>query len=411
MNQKSLPDFNEKKLRDLLEKESVATVYQPIVSVKKRSIIGFEALSRGITDSGIISPCSLFELAKSEGLALELDRLCRKKAIENFVPFIGGSSDYILSINIESSILYKGKRSNHLLNMVDNFGLNPSSVVIEILESEVSDLDVLQDFVKRYRENKFLIAIDDVGSGFSNFGRIIDLCPDVIKLDRSLIIGIDHNFYSQEVVKSLINMAHGIGAMIVAEGIEEEAEAITCLELGADFLQGYCFGRPDSLENIINNVPPKINHIAGRFREQMLSRVKTRRENSIQHNTMIDKIIFSLLSVERDRYDQMLSEAIMQFPSIECCYIINEEGIQIGNTVCSDSVSMNGKKFFCPDPSGTDQSYKDYFFSLQSGLNRFTSDPYISGATGRLCVTISTVFSGNDSFCHVLCCDIEQTHI
>ena len=96
------------------------------------------------------------------------------------------------------------------------------------------------------RQRGFLVVLDDVGAGHSNLDRIPLIRPDIIKIDRSLITGVDADFYKQETFKSLVSLSRRIGALVVAEGIETEREAVAALELGADLLQGYFLGRPQA---------------------------------------------------------------------------------------------------------------------------------------------------------------------
>lgn len=390
----------------LLRCRNIITLFQPIVSVKNRSVIGYEALSRGIAQNRIIPPSVIFTTARKNGTSLEVDRLCREKAIETYSGFYRGNRDFILSINIDSSVLIEGRRSNHLLNLVDKYKVEPSSIIIEILESEIKDINILYEFVERYKKHKFLIAIDDIGAGFSNFERVIALRPDVIKIDRFLIDGICDDFHKQEIVKSIISLAHGTGSVTVAEGVEHEDDAVSCLEFGVDYLQGFLFSKPAEIGNTCEAMAGAIELVADRFRDKMLSRIKAKRIKSIKYELMIEDITGRLAGLEPSLFKEYLDMIVIQYRIIECIYILNDTGIQVSDTVFREDIPMNNNKLFKPDPTGTDQSYKNYFFNLMSGINRFTSDPYISKASGKLCSTISTVFRTKRDINYVLCCDI-----
>ena len=407
MDSRIADDLNDDLYRTLLKNESVITLFQPIVSVKKKSVIGFEALTRGIINNSIIPPVSLFNMARNSGTALEFDRLCRKKALDSFAQFNNKNNDYLLSVNIDSSVLLKSGKTNYLLNTVNEKDINPSTIIIEILESEVKDIAVLNEFVERYKKNKFLIAIDDIGSGFSNLERVISLRPDIIKLDKFLVTGINSNYYKQEITRSIISMATGIGSIVIAEGIETDEDAITCLELGADYLQGYLFSKPFAINNIdFKDIFTKLDLTANKFRDRMLDRIKLSRKKSIKDDVMIRSIVSKLAELEEHQFNAFLNETIQKFPNIECAYIINDSGIQISDTIFNENLVLDKRKLFKPDTPGTDQSYKNYFFYLKSGLNKFTSDPYISMASGRLCITISTELQAQNDNRYVLCCDI-----
>jgi EAL domain-containing protein (putative c-di-GMP-specific phosphodiesterase class I) len=406
MSEKQI-QLTEESYLSVLRDESIATLFHPIVSVKKKRIFAYEALSRGVAHDGrILPPDQLFPMAGATGTSLELDRLCRRKALENFIPLSESDGESLLSINIDSSVIGVSINSNHLLNAVKKAGIDPSFVIIEILESNVRDMDVLIDFVKRYRDNNFLIAIDDIGSGFSNLERVIMLQPDVIKIDRSLVSGIDENFYKREVVRSIASLAHGIGSVIIAEGIETREEAITCLELGSDYLQGFLFSRPLKAGDLrVADIDSVISSIADDFRKKMISRVTERHDSFNRFNSVIERIISGLAETEPENFEEYIQEAIRDIDIIECVYIIDESGIQVSRTIFREELDER-KRIFRPDRPGADQSFKDYFFYLRTGLKKYTSRRYISGASGRLCTTISTIFRDVNMTRYVLCCDI-----
>lgn len=121
-------------------------------------------------------------------------------------------------------------------------------LVFEILESEnLSDYDFLEEFVLKYKKLGCKIAIDDFGSGYSNFIRIIRLKPDYLKIDGSLIKNIDKDNNSYEIVKSIIAFSKTLNIRTIAEYVHSEEIFNLLLELGVDEFQGYYFGKPDEI--------------------------------------------------------------------------------------------------------------------------------------------------------------------
>jgi EAL domain-containing protein (putative c-di-GMP-specific phosphodiesterase class I) len=119
-------------------------------------------------------------------------------------------------------------------------------LVFEILESEnLSDYDFLEEFVLKYKKLGVKIAIDDFGSGYSNFIRIIRLKPDYLKIDGSLIKNIDKDNNSYEIVKSIIAFSKTLNIKTIAEYVHSEEIFNLLLELDVDEFQGYYFGKPD----------------------------------------------------------------------------------------------------------------------------------------------------------------------
>jgi EAL domain-containing protein (putative c-di-GMP-specific phosphodiesterase class I) len=154
-------------------------------------------------------------------------------------------------------------QSGYLIDRVKAYSLNPGDIVIEINESRTDDMAALTNFVERYKRYGFIIALDDIGSGFSNLNRIPLLNPDIIKIDRFILRDMNCDHYKKEVFKSLVSLASNTGALVIAEGIETSHEAILAAELGADMIQGFYFAKPE------NNISTdKINNTIDEFTEK-----------------------------------------------------------------------------------------------------------------------------------------------
>jgi EAL domain-containing protein (putative c-di-GMP-specific phosphodiesterase class I) len=136
---------------------------------------------------------------------------------------------------------------NFLLHYLKNFE-NSATLTLEILESDsIEDFDLINDFIKKVKKYNVKIAIDDFGSGYSNFSRIIELNPDILKIDGSLIKNIDTDENKQKIVKSIIAFAKGLNIQTVAEYVENEAIFEVCKNMGIDYFQGYYFSPPKRL--------------------------------------------------------------------------------------------------------------------------------------------------------------------
>jgi len=398
-------------IEEIIEKELITTVFQPLISFKRKQILGFEALSRGVNpnDETLINPQILIREAEKFGLILDLDRLFRKRALENFATYYRNNPNSVLSINLESSAIQEGLGSGHLLKAVEKNKIAPSSIIIEILESDVHDITVLKKFVNEYRSLGFMIALDDFGAGFSNWDRIVSLKPDLIKIDKSIIDGIENDFYKQEVARSIIKLAHNTGSMVIAEGVEEEDESLKVLELNTDMLQGYLFGRPSGIESLdAVSILETINSISSRY-------IMSRNERYLKEKNEIQRFIRIIGSitdalVEGELYlpEETLEVMIKNDPTIECAYILDSSGIQTSETVINSMIKNSRSRIFQPDEPGSDQSNKDYFYSLMNGHKTHITDPYISTATGNLCITISKKYTDTEGNIRILCVDIKK---
>lgn len=379
--------------------------------MRLKKVVGVEALSRGLTPGqSIIPPFELFERAQREGRTLELDRLCRKTALQAFKGLLKQSPDQLLFLNFEASLLDQGVGgSGALLELVRRLEVPPRNIIIEIIESQVNDLEALEQFAANHKLNGFLLALDDIGSGHSNLERVARIKPEVIKLDRSLISGVDQHFYKKEIARALLKLGHKIGALVVAEGVETEAEAVAAMDLGVDMLQGFYFAKPAPLANLPDVCDLKMIGLAELYRNHTIGQIAAKKKIHHMYDEVVENLKRSLLGLEAADLDEMLRRLINIHPSLECIYVLDHNGVQISDSVCaSDKISTQRKFVFQPAVKGSDQSLKNYFLLLLAGLDRYVSEPYISLASGSPCITISTWFQDAKGRDLVICADFDH---
>ena len=220
----------------------ITPFYQPIYSLCDFNVLGYEALSRGPEESTLRMPDVLFNVGKRYGRLFELEHLCRKAAISD-API---RNQQLLFVNINPQTLndpiyVKGRTKE----WAKANGINSTQIVFEITEHEaISDYGTFRKSIDHYRDQGYLIAIDDTGSGYSGLLTLVELTPDFIKLDRGLISQIDSSSHKQAMVEAMVVVANKIGAKTIAEGIETKAELNVVKELGVDCGQGFLLGRP-----------------------------------------------------------------------------------------------------------------------------------------------------------------------
>ncbi len=400
-------------LQEILENESILTHFQPQVSLKRKAVIGLEALSRGFNpQSGdLIPPTLLFGQARDRASRLALDRVCRTKAVESFASLHRHDKSVMLSMNIDASCINEDTRgSNHLLKLVKKYDVNPNNVIIELIESRCQDLDALMDFVRFYRKKNFLIALDDVGVGFSNLDRIPLVKPDVIKLDRSLITDVHLRFHKLEVVRSFVQMAQRIGCLVLAEGVETADEAMCLLSNGVDVFQGFFFARPAPGLDAVPALKDKMAALAEKHRENQTRLIARRKRLYSSYDLLMLTMSHSLAETPSMGIGQAMTLFLDSYPNLECVYVLDMRGRQMSDTFCNPGKLKKSKRLlYEPAHKGADHSLKEYFLPIQAGLEKFTSEPYISLASGNLCTTISHVFYHKGSGRHlILCADMSR---
>ena len=399
-------------LSQIIDMGLIGTRFQPIVSLRENKVIGLEALSYGkdYQSSRIIPPGLLFSQAARENRILELDRVCREKALEAFQAVFRQNPNLLVWINIETSILDKNTLgSGRLFESAISAGIPPANIVIEIIESKLSDADSLRMFVETYRSHGFFIALDDVGTGHSNLERIALLKPDIMKIDRFLIRDIWREKHKYQVVRSLQHMAQGIGALVVAEGIEYENEALAVMDLGVNLHQGYFYARPGPLELIkFDEVQKRVTSVSAGFRSRHVDRFSRRRDYFNTIGLSVSDIASQLGRGGQSSFENVLGQAIGQDQNLECLYVLDQRGMQVTDTICNPCrMPSLISPLFRPAPKGADLSLKDYYLLIMAGLDRYVSEPYISRASGNLCVTISTTFNCSRDRSFILCADYD----
>ena len=230
-------------LKELLQRQSVRTLFQPIANLQTHEVMGHEALGRGTHDSLSASPAYLLSVAAQCNLAPELSRLFRRNAVREAGRLPAGSR---LFLNLHPSELRDAEFLKTLEGVPEALG-GGRQVVLEFHEEAVADAAAMRRLRDRLTALGIGLAYDDFGAGQARLAELADVPPDFIKLDKALIHGLHESQGRQELVRALTRLCADLGIRIIAEGIEVMEEAEACLGLGCHFAQGYLFGRPQPL--------------------------------------------------------------------------------------------------------------------------------------------------------------------
>jgi len=208
-------------------------VYQPIVDLKRRTIFAYEALVRS-TSPHFQGPPAMYTEAIRSRYCGALGRAVRELTVERAPP-------HPLFINIHPNEFDEG----WLVQPDDPMFHHEHPVYLEITESvPLSHFSLCHSVLAEVRSRGVLLAVDDLGAGYSNLKYIADLSPQVVKLDRGLIMNMQKGSRQQKLVRSLVRLCEDLGTKVVAEGIETQAEAAAVLDTGAHYGQGFFFARP-----------------------------------------------------------------------------------------------------------------------------------------------------------------------
>ena len=223
---------------------TLSSQYQPIFGLADKCAIGYEALVVGTNLSGHeFRADTVFALSANHDEELFLDWLARALHLRNFSNMGAARGQLFLNAYPDAAV----EDPHHpevFARIIDFYNVSPEDVVVEILETGVDDEIQLSDAAVLYRKMGCKIAIDDFGVGYSNFDRLWRLQPDMVKLDGSIIRSAARDKHARIVLANMVKLVKECGANVAIEGIENSTEAKLAIDVGADFLQGYFFGRP-----------------------------------------------------------------------------------------------------------------------------------------------------------------------
>ncbi len=400
-------------LRDILENETICTFFQPIVSLTTGKIFAYEALVRGIRHDSpsLIAPCELFARADAETKSLEFDTLCRKKAFESFHDF-RESTDAMMFLNVNTSIIGASDMDHpHIGTVASRMGFDPSFIGLELIEARSNSSDALIDFVGRYRDAGFLIVIDDFGCEQSNIDRLIQIRPDIIKVDRNIIAEIESDPYRQSILKSIHSLAEMTGALCLAEGVETLEEIATCHLLGVDLFQGFSIACPaPDLPALERRTRARITELREQLRAVTLNSLRSRRRLTGDVNALADWLIRQLLPGDMEAMYPVFQEFMAMNSEIECIFLIDSQGTQISHTISSAHLMTQARpSIFSPSTEGASHAFKPYFTCFEAfGVQRYLTDVYLSLASGNLCRTLAVKLKDETGHDLILCIDFLE---
>jgi EAL domain-containing protein (putative c-di-GMP-specific phosphodiesterase class I) len=215
--------------------------FQPIVELSTSRIWGYEALVRGIGGEG--AGQVLGQVNETNRYAF--DQACRVKAIELAGSGIGGG-DARLSINFMPNAVYEPKACiRATLDAAGRHQFDPNRLMFEFTENErMADAGHVAHIVSEYRRMGFTTALDDFGAGYAGLSLLAKFQTDLIKIDMELLRGLDASAAKRAIIRGIVGIAHELGIIVLAEGVETRAELDVLRSFGIDLFQGYYFARP-----------------------------------------------------------------------------------------------------------------------------------------------------------------------
>ena len=235
-------------VKDAINSQNIVTYFQPIINNKTKEVEKYESLVRLIDNNGeIVSPYIFIDLIKKGRYYPLLTNL----VLENSFSALEDTSCEI-SINLSVLDIEKIETRERIFTLIEEYKDDAHRIVFELLEDEnARDFNTIKEFISNVKYKGVKIAIDDFGSGYSNFERLIEFQPDILKIDASLIKNIETDLYSRTVVETIKSFALKQNIQTVAEFVSSENIYKIVSDIGIDYSQGFHFGKPQPLKKDI----------------------------------------------------------------------------------------------------------------------------------------------------------------
>ena len=254
-------------LRKAIHRKEFVTHYQPIVSLKTRSVVGFEALIRwNHPQLGLIYPDSFISIAEETGLIIPITRLVLQEAcsdLKSWQEQIQDLQKLTMNVNISSKHFLLPSLLDDIKEILDSTDLPPDHLKLEITETALmEDVEETVRHVNRMRDYGLQIVIDDFGTGYSSLSYLQRLPIDTLKVDRSFVSHIQNTpDGNRNIVEAIISLAHRLDMIVVAEGVENLEQLTILLNMKCQFGQGYLFSKPITKE-AVNELIDKMKQYA-----------------------------------------------------------------------------------------------------------------------------------------------------
>ncbi|MFF2484243.1 EAL domain-containing protein [Paenibacillus sp. NPDC058071] len=355
-----------------LDGERLAAFYQPIIAMDTRRIIGYEVLGRACKDDQARSLGPFFgdpDVPAEDHIVV--DRILREQAIQRLSKTAGQSAP-LLFINLKPNWMHRYTESGELytLSLIEKYRIDPKRIVLEITEESFNgSMEELRMVIDLYRSRGCLIAIDDVGSGFSNTDRIAHIQPNLLKIDMHMIKrSATHGGYLGA-LRSFSTLAEQIGASLLVEGVETKQDLARAIDAGARYVQGYLFAQaePDF---------QKDDRFSGLLEKELGAHLRSHLQAEYYWRKQSEKLVQLLSeasslpedgdsqSMEMDQWIHMLLPKLHE-RSIRV-YLCGGDGIQL-----SSNFSRNGNQSWRQEDAyqGANWSWRPYFIPNLVQLN------------------------------------------
>ena len=244
--------LTERDVRYALANDSFELLYQPQFSIKDHKVVGFESLLRlRGKDGKFVNTQEFINIAEKSGLIYEIDLWVIKNVLVQTADYVKNRPDVDISVNVSGKHITLPGFTDYIIKCLDFANFNPNNLKIEITESSyIKDFDESIKVMDKLKSIGIKIALDDFGTGYSSLSYLARLPSDLLKIDKSFIDDMEIDQGKCNFVDVIIRLGHIMNNKVIAEGVENTEQLALLSFLGCDYIQGYVWGKPMSLEEI-----------------------------------------------------------------------------------------------------------------------------------------------------------------
>ena len=244
--------LTERDVRNALANDSFELLYQPQFSIKDHKVVGFESLLRlRGKDGKFVNTQEFINIAEKSGLIYEIDLWVIKNVLLQTADYVKNRPDVDISVNVSGKHITLPGFTDYIIKCLDFANFNPNNLKIEITESSyIKDFDESIKVMDKLKSIGIKIALDDFGTGYSSLSYLARLPSDLLKIDKSFIDDMEIDRGKCNFVDVIIRLGHIMNNKVIAEDVENTEQLALLSFLGCDYIQGYVWGKPMSLEEI-----------------------------------------------------------------------------------------------------------------------------------------------------------------
>jgi EAL domain-containing protein (putative c-di-GMP-specific phosphodiesterase class I) len=381
--------------------------FQPIYSLPHRRVVGHEALLRAEDAAGhAVQPPLALRGDGSFTDVLRADRSARLIHSLNFAEM--APPNHWLFFNMQPQVfvvLSQVAQDGFQRKLLQRCRLHGHQLVLEVLEEAVPDSADFEGAVRMARASGCLIALDDFGAGHSNFDRVWQLQPEIVKLDLSLVRRAALHAQSLRVVTHMVSLLHQCGALVLMEGIESQEEAFVALEADADLVQGDLFARPAPDLVAAGDAPLALSTLWDDYEGR---RAAAQRSYDERLKPYIAAVGAGSVLMAKGRPLTEATRTFLQLPRAELCYLLDGDARQVGENVWAPRPARAEPPAFAPlrNADGAHWARRPYYRRAMARVGEVqVTRPYRTLHGAHMCVTVSVAFRCAEGL-RVICGDL-----